>query len=357
MHQDLSLQVQRHADGSIITINSEPPGTVPIQGSSFLLDLSAFSSPPTELELQWQQGTAMEMVTLTVSESSDLAHWRVVQDRVVLAELAYNGGKVSQRSFPLPGRMQPYMRLDCRDCRQPLQFTAVTALTGAAARPDQWHWQTLAREQVTNEQGWWRIESHNSARFRVTALDLAFPEPNSMARVLVESRPRQDAPWQRIGSGDFYRLDLQGSPVNSPFLPCRPNTDPWWRLSVATSGSLNGKEQLPQLRLGWQPDELLFLGRGPGPYTLAFGSTRLAEDNISQDPLILAALQRTESESRISRIEPGPTEPLAGEQALRPQAPPIPWLRILLWTVLVAGVGLLAMMARSLYREMDTNHD
>ncbi|MGD9947757.1 MAG: DUF3999 domain-containing protein [Desulfobulbus sp.] len=355
--QDLSVRVQRHSDGSIITIQSDTTPKKPIQGYAYLLDFSGYTSVPTELELSWQQNTPNEMISLTISESSDLAHWRTVRDKVVLAELSYNGGNVSQRSFSLPGQTQPYLRLDCRDCRQPFKLTTVAAMTGPLAKHDQWQWQQLKRNQVTSEKGWWRIEYRNPARFRVTALDLTFPLPNSMARIVIESRATTEAPWRRIGAGDFYRLDLQGSLLNSSFLPCHANADRYWRLNVAASNSLANKEQLPELTLGWQPDELVFLGRGPGPYTLAFGSSKIEEDDATQDALVLTALQQSESNSHLSRITPGPITQLAGQQALQPQAAAIPWQRILLWVVLVAGVGLIALMTRSVYREMQRKHD
>ncbi|MGE4559077.1 MAG: DUF3999 family protein, partial [Desulfobulbus sp.] len=293
-----------------------------------------------------------EMVSLRVSESRDLAHWRTVRDKVVLAELAYNGGKVSRRSFTLPGPGAPYLRLDCRDCRRPLRLTAVTAVSGPPMKQEQWQWQKLTNEQVSSEQGWWRIEYSKPAGFKVTALDLTFPQPNSLARVVIESRATIDAPWHRIASDDFYFLDLQGTLFNSRFLPCPANSDRQWRLSVADSPSLADREQLPQLILGWQPDELIFLGRGPGPYTLAFGSTKTKKDETTQEAMVLTALRQTGSSDRIQRIIPGAITALAGEQALQPQTPPLPWQRILLWVVLVAGVGLVAMMTRSILREM-----
>lgn len=350
--QDLSVRVQRHSDGSIITLRSDATPAMAFQGYAYLLDLSGYAPTPNELELQWQEDASPEMVSLRISESGDLAHWQTVRDKVVLAELAYNGGKVSRRSFTLPGPVDPYLRLDCRDCRRPLRLTAVTAVSGPPMRREQWQWHKLANEQVSNEQGWWRIEYRKPAGFEVTALDLTFPQPNSLARAMIESRATGDAPWHRIASGDFYRLDLQETLLNSRFLPCPANSDRQWRLSVADSPSLAGREQLPQLTLGWQPDELIFLGRGPGPYTLAFGSTKTKKDDTAQEALVLTALRQTGSNDRIHRIIPGAITTLAGEQALQPQAPPLPWQRILLWVVLVAGVGLVAMMARSIFQEM-----
>jgi len=349
---DLSVRVQRHNDGSIITIRRDEGQDLSEAGHAYLLDLSNLTSEPSELEIQWLQDTSHSMIALTISESSDLAHWRRLHDKVVLAELAYNGGKVSRRSFALPRSLQPYLRLECLDCSQPLRLTSVTAISGPTVDPNQWHWQKLNNNEVTSDQDWWRIEYLNPARFRVTALDLTFPQANTLARVMIESRSALNQPWRRVGSDDFYRLDLQGNVLTSPFRPCPANADRYWRLNIAASKALVSREQLPELTLGWQPDELVFLGRGPGPYTLAFGSSKLASNDSAQDTLVLTALQQNAGTSPLNRIAVGPITKLGGEQALQPQAPPIPWQRILLWMVLVAGVGLLAIMARSVYREM-----
>ncbi len=354
---DLSVRVQRHSNGSIVTIRGDEGEESSTAGFAYLLDLSSLASAPDELEIEWQQDPPQQLLSFTVFESSDLAHWRRLQDKVVLAELSYNGAKVSRRRFTLPGSVQPYLRLECLDCSQPLRVTAVTAISGSEMEAKEWQWQQLPSTQVTQDPGWWRIEYRNPSRFRVTALNLTFPQANTLARVLIESRSAEDQPWRSVGRGDFYRLDLQGHIFTSPFLPCTANVDRYWRLSVAAAKDLASREQLPALTLGWQPDELIFLGRGSGPYTLAFGSNKLAPNDTTQDALVLTALQQSENNSQLNHISPGPINKLAGEQALQPQASPIPWQRILLWGVLVAGVGLLALMARSVYREMQRKRE
>ncbi|MEI6413212.1 MAG: DUF3999 family protein, partial [Pseudomonadota bacterium] len=48
---------------------------------------------------------------------------------------------------------------------------------------------------------------------------------------------------------------------------------------------------------------------------------------------------------------------LAGVDVLTPPRPPLPWSRILLWSVLVAAVLALAGMARRVYRQMNAPTD
>nr|WP_321464402.1 DUF3999 domain-containing protein [uncultured Desulfobulbus sp.] len=349
---DLAIRVQRNSDGSIITVDSGKGARYPDTSGSFLLDLSKTTPPPSALELAWEAVGANEMISLRVCASRDLSSWGILRDRVVLAELHYNGGTVSRRSFPLPAASAPYLRIDCRDCQQPLNLSTVTAISGARPERDQFQWQPLTDGQIGKEKGWWRVEYHNPSRFRVTALDLTFPLANSLARVSIESRNSSTEAWKKVGSGDFYRLDLQGSTFTSAVLPCVATSDRYWRMTIGESQALSDQSQLPRLSLGWHPDTLLFLGRGPGPYTLAFGKADMEHGGAVRDPLLEKILEHNGSDAHLIAIEPGAISALAGEQALQPNKPPLPWKRILLWAVLIAGVGLLALMVRSVFREM-----
>jgi hypothetical protein len=54
----------------------------------------------------------------------------------------------------------------------------------------------------------------------------------------------------------------------------------------------------------------------------------------------------------IKRAVVGKRIELGGEQALQPAPRGLPWKKLLLWGVLLLGVGVLAFMARSLVQEM-----
>ena len=115
---------------------------------------------------------------------------------------------------------------------------------------------------------------------------------------------------------------------------------------------MRSSNRVPTLQLGWSPSELIFLGRGAQPFLLAFGSGRLAGLDKNNDDMIFQAM-RTESGNRItSGARLGKRITLGGDLALQPPASARPWKKWLLWTVLVLGVCLLAVMARNLIGEM-----
>lgn len=347
---DLSLQVSRQADGTVIRVESGQAagqtGGQPVP-SGYLLDTSALQPPPAALELTWADNTA-PVFTLALADSSDLSHWSPLVDRAVLADLNAQGRSLSLRRIALPRRPLAYIRLACLDCRPALILEAVTALATAPAPAEQWQWLRLDPEGIETVDGEQVVTYSLPARIAVTGLQLRFGRTNSLVRATIQSRPSTDLDWQTRARGSFYRLNLEGKEQQNDPALCPPTSDTHWRLRM--DAGTEDRAKAPQLELGWQPEELVFVGRGPGPYTLAFGSARLA--TAPPDDLLLTAIGTAGSAPLVRRIEPGPVSSLGGEQALQPDRPALPWQRILLWIILLAGVGLLAAMARTIYREI-----
>ena len=352
---DLSLQVTRNAAGTILTVDSGSTATAQSHTASYLFDTTNLERRPTELEVQWSGPAGI--LTVSLAQSSDLTLWSPLVDRAVLADLSYNGGNIAARRILLPGKTLPYIRLDCIDCREPLHLREVTALSGTPVTADQWQWVRLAGTRFTEENKMQIIEYRLEANIMVTAVQLGFPAVNSLLRATVESRPKTGGPWRHVTQADFYRLDLEGKSLVNPLVHCAPTSGSDWRIKViAESAGLGSNARMPQLELGWRQEQVVFLGRGDGPYILAFGSAKAAgDDGPPQNNLVLAALRETKSETQIRRIEPGPVQTLGGDQALTPRLSAASWKRILLWAVLIAGVALLALMTRTLFREMRAN--
>jgi hypothetical protein len=248
----------------------------------------------------------------------------------------------------------PYLRLDCTDCRESMQILEATGLSGTPISADQWQWLKLEGKGLQKDKDTWLIEYHLQAKIPVTALQLALPEANTLARAVIETRPLADGPWRQVlPATDFYRLNLDGRQLNNQVVSCGPITDTQWRIRVLADGANLGRgTALPQLEVGWHPQQLLFLSRGDGPYTLAFGSTSAEPGDPGQSNLVLSAVRDAKAETLMKHSQPGPLMTLGGDKALEPTALKLSWKKILLWTVLVAGVLLLALITRSILREM-----
>ncbi|MCL1981422.1 MAG: DUF3999 domain-containing protein [Proteobacteria bacterium] len=360
---DLSLRVALQADGKVLTVDAGAPNQSS-PTSCYLLDTSRWKvAGPSALEFSWRS-PATGLLTLSLMHSSDLVHWQPLVDRAVLAELSYQGSQVVARRIPLPHRALPYIRLDCVDCQAPLLLSEVVALAGQPVTGDPWQWTRLSAAQVTEEKGQRLITYHLGAKVGVSAVQLRLPKANSLLRAAIETRGSSNEAWRQVVRSDFYRLDLEGTPLINPVAACPPVSAAHWRIRViADHAGLENNNSLPELELGWRRQEILFLGRGQAPYLLAFGSVKAATEAISSSPdnLMLATLRDTGTESHIRRIKPGPEVSLGGDQAL--QAPKlsmfasVSWQKIVLWLVLIAAVAMLAVMARKLLRELPTKTD
>jgi hypothetical protein len=194
------------------------------------------------------------------------------------------------------------------------------------------------------------VEFTLPARVTVRSVQLLPPAAAGALQATVLSRPTESEPWRTVHTGLFYDLSLQGKRLLSDPVICAPTTDRYRQVRLrADHGGSSAAGQLG-LEVGWQPDQVIFVGRGPGPYTLAFASRRLDPRAGSGDGLLLGALDATRSTALIRPIEPGPIRVLGGKAALRPPLV-ASWTTLVLWAVLVAGVALLGLMARSLLSE------
>ena len=313
---DLSLRVRRDRDGTVLTVDAgRANATTP---TTYLVDASRLETGLDALELRWE-GSGQALCTVQVSQSSDLARWTAAAPPAVLADLQADGQTISSRRIPLHGRVPAYLRLD----------------TPAAV----------------NSRGPERqLEFTLPARVTVRSVQLLLPAAAGAVQATVLSRPTEIAPWRTVHTGLFYDLNLQGKRLLNDPVVCAPTTDRYWQVRLhADHGGAAAAGRLG-LEVGWQPDQVIFVGRGPGPYTLAFASRRLDPQTGSDDGLLLGALDATRSTALIRPIEPGPIRELGGEAALRPPLV-ASWTTLVLWAVLVAGVALLGLMARSLLSE------
>ncbi len=347
---DIPLRVNRSPAGTIINVDANDEHSMS-PASCVLLDASQLATAPTALELDWTGGSDA-LFTVTLTQSEDLTHWSPLASRTMLADLRHNGQAIAARRIALHGKPLPYVRLDCVDCREPLQLHGVRAIFGNPVSPPEQRWLRPESPRMGWDGQEMVFEYAPVPAVTVTGLRVQLPEANSLARVAVESRPGEDAPWRSRYTGLIYELSLEGKRLTSEPVSCTATIDRHWRLRIFHDGAGLSEQRPPRLELGWQGDQLLFIARGQGPYTLAFGSSKAHAGPYPLDNLILAAMRDARSETLIRPIEPGPIQILGGEEARKPHLSSAFWKKLLLWVVLIGGVLLLALMTRTIAREM-----
>lgn len=346
---DLELIAERDGDGRIRRIQAREPGPAPTSAeapSAWLIDASALRGPMHALRLEWDRPTTPVQAELRVEGSENLRDWYLLDPRASVIDLGNGEQRLQQRRIALDSNAR-YLRVQVLSGQLPPLRQARVELPGPL-RPDATRWLVLAGQP--RERGYVYTLP---GRFPVGQVDVVAPD-NQATRWIVQSRDSADAPWvQRAGPWLAYQLGAGPSGQRSPPQAlASPSRDRYWRL-IPDSGEAAA---MPQLRVGYRPETLVFIAQGPAPYALAAGSVRVqrAEAPLSQ---LVAALRRArgaEWQPAMATLSASP-QPLAGHEALLPADRPIDWKTWLLWALLVGGALLVAGFALTLLRGRGTS--
>ncbi len=335
----VALELKRDAAGALL--EARLAGAKLQDGvAAYIIDLRGLTARPRALELTWAEGERASFVTtLSVQSSEDLVSFNAVRD-ASLAQLSHDGQALVRRVVPLGEIESPYVRLVPHNELPVTLVSARVEMAGSVA--------PAPRDTTMLERQNSQAEVHNYFLRQAVSLDrLSFrlPEQNSVVRLTLSSRDDETAPWTQHFSGIVYRLDAGPEELTGPELKLAPTRDRFFQVTVARTGGGSGA---PELEVSWPRQRLLFVARGEPPFRVAYGSARAEPAAFSAEELAQLRGTLPLTEAYIGDVP----EELAGEVALRIPPPPVAWRRYVLWAVLLAGVGVLALMALRLLREM-----
>ncbi len=344
------LHIAIDKDGTLIDFYG---GNLPLQGAGsgeyYLLDTSGAESPVERLHLQWEAVSEPLLTQVSVYGSDDLSHWQPLVNKSTIAALHHQGFKLEQHSLELPPREMKYYRIHWPPGSKGVPLRQVELELRAENAPLPGEKMVVQPLGEADHEGnyYFTLDGH----FPISGVSLLMPQRNTVVRATLYSRSDDSVPWQRRYQGLFYDLEREGHRLRSEPAKLSALSHTQWRLEVPQSGGGLGRG-LPQLELEWHPQRLLFVARGESPFTLAFGRQQTEADAVAIDPL-LRRIGDDETQTRfIKSAQAEQWFELGGEARLRPAPPPLPWQKWLLWAVLLGGVGMLALMVSSLYRQM-----
>lgn len=341
---DLHLVAERNADGTVRRIEARVVDNQPKKTAGWLIDASRLHEKIEALELAWAPIDGPLEETVRVEGSNDLRSWRVVGPGATLLDLQRDGRRLVQRRIELQATNR-YLRIVPSKPDSQLSPTGVTAELARTPGKENWKWMELEGERVTNDLGVF-FDFTLPGRFPVERVDVSLPG-NSAVEWTLQSRESNEGKWaHRAGPWMSFQVSEEGKDSRSSAQSLRaPVRDRLWRLTPRNSV---GKGS-PRLRLAYRPEAVVFLAQGSPPFSLAAGSATARRSSSPLSALVDALRQQRGDawQPTPAYLSEQPTT-LSGERALQPTRQKGHWTRWLLWSLLVAGAVLVAIIAGSL---------
>ncbi|MBM4311255.1 MAG: DUF3999 domain-containing protein [Deltaproteobacteria bacterium] len=349
-----AITVATNEKGVVVDVKSADGSAPGARIAAYIIDASELKHRPAGLRIDWSDEAAGFTVSVDVEASADLNRWHELVRNSTLMKLDFGGQQLSRQVIDLPWVEARYLRLtwppEARDAR----VTSVQALF-----PDEFsinrrarQWTEIEGRAVRDETSGWDYEYDSNAMFSVDAVNLRLPERNSLVQSAVMSRHDESAAWRRRAHGVFYSLMHDGTLLENNPVPVGEGPDRFWRIWAGLRSGIG--KAVPVLQLGWIPHDLVFVARGEGPFTLAYGSAVVGRAEQPLDAM-LARLEKRAGGSLVKEARVTQAVVLGGEKCFRAPKPPLPWKTWILWAVLVAAAGVLGVMAWRLFRQMDAH--
>jgi len=330
------IRVQRTPNGTLVEVQPEgeiEAGEEVLRG--WLLDTSAINAPLDQLILDWS--TEREgFQRFSIEASDDLQHWKRWGEGQV-ARLSFADELVEQRVVTLPGRNARYLRLLWSSPQSaPTLASAQILVSNSGVLPLSWSPGVSGHVEKPGVYVWQLPVALPLERMKVE-----IAQANSLAPVTLYARRDSGAPWQLIDSGLLYRLTQNGQDVVQDEMELPGDVVQQLKLEVDDRGGGLGQDA-PKLSFAVRSTQVVFLGRGAPPYSLAIGNA-----DIQGAALPLSSLIPDVTPQKLATLS---NAVLAQMPLITPAAPVTvdsgpDWKRIGLWAVLVLGVLLLAAMA------------
>jgi len=342
----LALTVVKNAAGTTISVNSSDsePVTGKVLGG-YVLDASALEEPLVALNFVLPQSSGATTMRLAIAASDDLAAWRNIAGDATLVNIEYAGQRLTRNRIEIAPIKAKYLRLSWVPDRPVIEFGAVSADFGERAVETPRQWRSAVGKPVSDHEGDFEYDLGGAFPVDRIAVDLA--TPNSIVPATLSARANAARPWQFVGSTVFYRLEQPGGDVTSPPFPVAGGERRYWLLHVDPRSGATA--QPPPLRAGWQPNEIVFAGRGRPPFTLAYGNYAATAGALPIATLVPGYDETKGLPANIAIAAAGTPMSIGGPNQLKKPPDVKRWA---LWAALVLGVVVLGWMAWRLSREM-----
>ena len=349
----VQVQVQRTEDGRLVRVEvddnaDKATDADPREVVAYLLDTTQLG-PIERLRFQLTDHEPTFVWPLAVETSSDLTHFSPTSVRGSLVSLRHGEHHVQSQHLALSGLTANYLRLSWSTAAPPAMIESVSAeLVPELTTPPlpTHHVQGAPDPARPND---WLFDL--GAALPIAKLELVMSESNTVIAAEIEARPGVDVPFSPLYRGTFYRLEHAGTEVQSAAVAITPRHQRYIRVRIAPRGGGLGSGGIA-LRAHVIPEQLLFVARGEGPFSLAFGRFG-ASVSAFNDAELLNLVGSAAGDLPPSSVAAGPVVKVGGAAVLRPPTPEKNHAKLVLWGVLGAAVLLLAGLSYMLFRRLN----
>lgn len=329
------------------TTSSTPTGDTGTETWAHVIDARAITDALRSIQFDWRSPDGASQANVRIEASDDLDQWRTVVGRSALLRVTQGDQQLQRKSIPLPQQRYQYLRVVRTDGGPPLQIAGVVAERISMPQAIEPVWFT-ANPVASSDPSELLFDAVRLAP--IAYVRLVLPQDNSSVRVRIQSRAGEKAGWRERWSGEVYSIMSNGERRVSPPAEVAGDHDRYWRVQYAKQGEF--LNSAPTLELGYRPARLRFLAQGAGPFTLAFGSRRVEAAPAQQCSNLLADVGEKDLENLVGEASMGAQRTLGGVGAFKPLPKKTPVRLVVLWGVLVVGVGVLVAMALSLLKRV-----
>jgi hypothetical protein len=332
------LRVTIDSPGSAVNVQTRIAGLSSNPVNQYILDGRVRHGPVVGLRLEWPPTDIPYSGQLRVEASDDLNLWRTVLPSAPIVNLRAGDQAIVENRVPLPATTANFWRLTWIGTAPPLTLSSTFAESADA--PQRAH-EVLAVKGARDPANPGSYLFDLGAHPPVDRVTLLLPTVNSLVQADLSSRASPRDAWHSVDRLSVYRLRAADGEVKSPPTQISVDRDRYWRVR-APEGDAPMQSPM-QLQVEWVPDEVTFLAQGPGPYLLAYGSSRVTAQESDLGPVPRSI--------EIADAAVGSPVSLGGPSQLSVQPQPFPRMRFVLWGILVLAVIGLGWMAYQLIAE------
>ncbi len=342
------VEVEVSDEGAIVRVDpiaSAPaaPGAT-ADPAAVLIDLSALERTTVGLSFDLGAEPREFLTPLRIEVSDDLVRFRSVPARAALARLDQGGHRIERSDVTFGAVKARYALVSAAGRPLPVEILAARAHPAPTRAAPPRHETKVAGARIADEPGAFLFDLGGA--LPVDRAQVALPERNTVVRATLFSSDAPDGRWTHVRETLLYRIDRE-TPLRNAALSVPTRRHRYYKLVVSPQGGGLGGG-VPTLEASWHPEQLLFVQRGPAPFSLGYGRADTRPVRFDAAELLrTVGAPRDTVPRETARL--GPPRPVGDPSVLEPVEPGVAPRTVALWAFLILVVaGVLALSLRLL---------